>query len=72
MKNLTQEDFENQVNDESLCPICHTEMTMEKHKKKTHYSKEKTVYKCPICGFKHRKRTQNEILRDMGLRDEEF
>lgn len=56
---------------ESICPQCSIEMDLIKNtKKKNHFDKENRVYKCSVCGFTHRKRTLNEILRDLGLRDE--
>lgn len=65
----SQAEYKKQLKDESICPECNIEMDIEKHKKKNHFDKERTIYKCYICGITHRKRTQNEILRDMGCRD---
>jgi len=65
----SQKEYKRQVKDESICPECNIEMDIDKKKKSNHYGKERTIYTCYICGFTHRKRTQNEILRDMGCRD---
>jgi predicted RNA-binding Zn-ribbon protein involved in translation (DUF1610 family) len=59
-------DFEEQLNNESICPVCHIEMVCTKRKRSNRYKKHSTVYDCPVCGFHHRKRTMNEILRDIG------
>lgn len=64
-------DYDKQVESESICSICNIEMKIvHKEGKRFKYDKEHTMYECSICGFKHRKRTQNEILRDMGERDD--
>jgi RNase P subunit RPR2 len=71
MEDPTKSDFEKQIDSESICEICHTEMTIiHKEGKRFKYDKNHTMYECSICGFKHRKRTQNEILRDIGERDD--
>lgn len=63
--------IQNEINLDSYCPDCNIKMPIySKGKKKNKYDKEKTIYKCSVCGFTHRKRTLNEILRDLGLRDE--
>ena len=53
---------------ESICPECDIEMEVEKRGKMYQYSKSNIYYTCPLCGFKHRKRTLNEALRDNELR----
>ena len=69
--NDTRSDFEKQTDSESICELCNTEMDIvNKEGKRFKYDKDHTMYECKICGFKHRKRTQNEILRDMGERDD--
>ncbi len=65
----TQKDYKQQLKEESICPECNIEMDENKKPKGGRFRKEKTTYKCFICGFTHRKRTQNEILRDIGARD---
>jgi len=56
---------------ENICPECLIQMdTIFKGKKVNRYDKERTVYKCFVCGFTHRKRTLNEVLRDLDMRDE--
>ena len=63
--------LELELEQESICNICNCEMDIiHKKKKRNRFDKEHTTYECSICGFKHRKRTQNEILRDMGERDD--
>lgn len=63
-------EFEKQTDSENICALCNCEMEIiHKESKRFKYDKEHTVYGCDICGFTHRKRTQNEILRDMGERD---
>ncbi len=71
-KNIdTRSDFQKQVDDENICNECEVEMeVVHKEGKRYKYDKDHTMYKCSICGFTHRKRTQNEILRDMGERDD--
>lgn len=64
-------DFEKQLDSESICELCHCEMkVVVKKGKQFKYDKNHTMYECSICGFKHRKRTQNEILRDLGERED--
>lgn len=68
---IVTSDFDKQVDSESICEICHCEMKIiHKESKRYKHDKEHTMYECKICGFKHRKRTQNEILRDLGERDD--
>jgi uncharacterized protein with PIN domain len=56
--------------DESVCNVCNTEMTLVKAKRrKNRWDKCHDFYVCPACGFTHRKRTYNEILRDIGERE---
>lgn len=63
-------EFEKQLDLESICGECNCEMyIIHKEGKRYKYDKNHTMYECSICGFKHRKRTQNEILRDLGDRD---
>jgi len=64
-------DYDKQIESESICTICNCEMQIiHKEGKRHKYDKNHTMYECQICGFKHRKRTQNEILRDLGERDD--
>ncbi len=64
-------DYDKQVESESICNICNCEMkVIHKEGKRFRYDKEHTMYQCPICGNKHRKRTQNEVLRDIGKMDD--
>ena len=51
----SHKEFKKQQRDESLCPECNIEMDETKAKKKNHFDKERTIYKCYICGFTHRK-----------------
>lgn len=62
-------EFEDQLYNEHICPECGIEMNCTKKKKSNRWKKESTYYDCPICGFHHRKRTLNEILRDIGEED---
>ena len=64
-------EFKKQTDSESICELCNVEMEIvHKEGKRYKYDKDHTMYECKICGFKHRKRTQNEILSDMGNRDD--
>ena len=60
--------IKNEINNENIGPYCKIKMIENKRKK---HIKHKTSYDCEICGFHHRKRTINEILRDLGERDNE-
>ena len=53
---------------EIICDNCSSYMTEIKRSKKNSYSKCNTVYKCENCGNQFRKRTTNEVLRDLGYR----
>jgi hypothetical protein len=65
----TRSDFRKQTDSESICGECNVEMKIiHKEGKRFKYDKNRTRYECPICKNTHRKRTQNEILRDMGKR----
>jgi predicted RNA-binding Zn-ribbon protein involved in translation (DUF1610 family) len=59
-------EFEEQLNNESICPECDIEMIFTKKKRSNRWKKESSYYDCPVCGYHHRKRTINEILRDIG------
>lgn len=62
------EDFISAIHAESICDQCGQEMELVKKKKKNHFSKESSYYKCDICDTKYMKRTLNEVTRDLGLR----
>ncbi len=63
--------FELAIENESICELCNCEMkVIHKEGKRFKYDKDHTMYECRVCGFRHRKRTENEILRDIGERDE--
>ena len=65
----TRSDFEKQTDSEAICELCNCEMkVVHKEGKRFKYDKDHTMYECSICGFKQRKRTHNEILRDLGKR----
>lgn len=58
-----------EIKTENICEICHREMTLITiRKKKYKYDKGHSMYSC-VCGNKLRKRTYNEVLRDLGERD---
>jgi len=64
----TQYEYTKELNNERICDQCGSEMKeLKKPRKK--YGKHNTIYKCTYCDHTHRKRTQNEILRDKGLRE---
>ena len=51
---------------EQICDVCSREMTLNvKRKKRNRWDKGFAVYEC-VCGNKFRKRSVNEILRDLG------
>lgn len=55
--------------DEKICMECGLEMKLITHrKKKNRWNKGHFTYECS-CGNKFRKRTVNEILRDMGEKE---
>ena len=68
MKSPSQKDFEKELQGENICPQCNIEMDEDKKPKKNRFDKERTIYTCYVCGHTHRKRTGNEILRDLGYK----
>ena len=67
--NLTQDDLDRiklEKDSEKICDVCGFTMSETKRKKRI---KERTFYTCSECGNRHRKRTTNEILRDLGLKE---
>lgn len=59
------DDYSKEVEAEKICDNCGAEMKFTKKPKKNRWSKESSYYTCE-CGNKFRKRTRNEILRDLG------
>lgn len=71
MKNMEDlSPYEKEKQNESICPLCNIEMDFIKGKPKAdRWDKFHDYYVCPVCGFRHRRRTYNEILRDIGERE---
>lgn len=57
-----------EIKNDSMCPVCNVKMRVTKKEPRKHFEKCKTMYFCDICGVHHRKRTLNEILRDLDMR----
>ena len=63
--------IENELANENICDRCSSEMKLQKHKRKSEWRKHNDMYVCPNCGHSYRRRTFNEVLRDLDLRDDE-
>ena len=70
-QDMNQKQWKKQKASESICDQCGEQMKVDKKPRKK-YGKHNTTYTCEFCGHTHRKRTQNEILRDVGERDHEY
>lgn len=62
---MNQEEWAKEIDSESICDQCGQDMKEHKRPRRK-YGKHNTTYECDYCGHTHRKRTQNEILRDTG------
>jgi len=68
-KILLSELIQNEKVSDSICEQCHRKMKLKViHKARTRFNKHHKMYEC-ICGNKFRKRSRNEILRDLGERE---
>lgn len=67
MEKVSQK-FKDEIHSDCICESCGCEM-IEVKQKRRHYGKENTYFKCDLCGIQYRKRTVNEVARDMGLRE---
>ena len=66
---VEETEFKKQLREEAICPVCNVEMEETKRPMTNkEFGKRRTTYDCKICGFHHRQRTINEILRDIGER----
>ena len=61
--------YEKATKDENICDACNMPMKFIKGKTRKKYGKYNDYYKCDNCGNQFRRRTQNEVLRDIGERD---
>ena len=64
-----EDEISHEQEDESTCSECGLKTTLNvKRKKRNRWDKGFAVWEC-ACGNKFRKRTVNEILRDLGEKE---
>jgi ssDNA-binding Zn-finger/Zn-ribbon topoisomerase 1 len=62
-------EYEKATMHDNICDECNMPMKLIKGKTRKKYGKYNDYYKCDNCGNQFRRRTENEVLRDIGARD---
>jgi len=66
---MEQRKWKKEIANEKICDQCGSDMKeIKRPRTRKKYGKHMTTYECTFCNHVHRKRTQNEILRDLGER----
>lgn len=69
METQLTERYHKATEQDHICDNCAYPMKLIKGPKRKKYGKINDYYHCDNCGNRFRKRTQNEILRDLGERE---